>query len=165
MTGDALPDQKRRSLYERTIERVLQRAWRIQRAMTLGAQGMVIDQDGRVLLIRHGYRPGWHFPGGGVESGESIRLALGRELQEEAGILLNREPELLGLFTNFVRFPGDHIAVFIVRDWTQPHIPAANHEIAEQGFFGIDALPYGTSPGARRRIYEVMRGATADGTW
>jgi 8-oxo-dGTP pyrophosphatase MutT (NUDIX family) len=155
-----------RTLYERVLEKILQRVWRIQRGMTLGAQGMVFDADQRVLLIRHTYRPGWHFPGGGVEPGESVRLSLARELEEEAGVLISKvEPQLLGLFTNFVRFPGDHIAVFVVRDWQQPRVPAPNREIAEQGFFAIDALPEGTSAGARRRIDEVMRGATGDGTW
>jgi ADP-ribose pyrophosphatase YjhB (NUDIX family) len=154
-----------RSYAERALEKVFHRVWRLQRSVTLGAQGMVIDADQRVLLIRHGYRSGWHFPGGGVEKGEAIRLALGRELEEEAGVLIDREPELLGLFTNFERFPGDHIAVFVIRHWHQPQIPAPNREIAEQGFFAIDALPAGTSAGAHRRIAEVLQRKPADGTW
>jgi 8-oxo-dGTP pyrophosphatase MutT (NUDIX family) len=153
------------TIYDKVLLRLLQRVWRVQRSVTLGAQGIVIDAQGRVLLIRHAYRTGWHFPGGGVETGESVSTALERELEEEAGVRLNSEPKLLGLFTNFDSFPGDHIVVYVVHDWRQPVVPPPNHEIAEQGFFALDALPDATSAGTRRRIDEVFRGIQGGGRW
>ena len=124
----------------------------------MGAQGLVVDEAGRVLLVRHGYRPGWHFPGGGVEKNEIAEEALARELEEEAGVLLEGPPELFGLYGHFDVFPGDHIALFVVRRWQRPRIPQPSAEIAEQGFFAVDALPAGTTRGTRDRIAEVLEG-------
>ena len=44
---------------------------------------------GRILLCRHEKRSGdvWLLPGGGVKAGESLIVALARELAEEVGIV------------------------------------------------------------------------------
>src|SRR6187200_3312348 len=115
--------------------------WRMRRGMTLGAQGAVIDVEGRVLLVRHGYRPGWWFPGGGVEWGETLETALARELKEEVGVSIIGRIELHGVFSNFSSFPGDHIAVFVVRDWRRNGAYWKLGEIAEARMFARDELP------------------------
>lgn len=133
--------------------------------VTLGVQGLVIDEQRRVLLIRHGYRPGWHFPGGGVERGEALESALERELEEETGVKLRARAKLFGLYAHFDVFPGDHIALYIIEAWHQPRVPQPNREIAEQRFVALDALPDGTTRGTRDRLFEVFRGEPRSETW
>lgn len=139
--------------------------WRMRRGFTLGAQGAVIDREGRVLLVRHSYRPGWWFPGGGVEWGETLQTALVRELAEEVGVTLTGPPMLHGVFSNFGNFPGDHIAVFVVRNWLRPDDYRKRGEIAEARMFGWRELPEKTDPGTRARIAEIFDGAQIGELW
>ena len=139
--------------------------WRLTRGATLGAQGVVIDSGNRVLLVRHGYRPGWHFPGGGIEWGEAAETALAREVREEAGVIIKGQPRLHGLFTNFGVLPSDHIALFIVREWERPSIPPPNHEIKESRFFARAEIPADTTAGTMRRLAEIFDGAPIEPHW
>jgi ADP-ribose pyrophosphatase YjhB (NUDIX family) len=133
--------------------------------VTLGVQGLIADDQSRVLLVRHGYRPGWHFPGGGVERGERVEHALRRELLEETGIVITGPASLFGIYTNFEAFPGDHVALFRVGHWRQHYVPAPNSEIAEQKFFALDQLPETLTPGTRQRLAEAFNGAEKSKTW
>ena len=151
--------------FQRVIGKLMQRGWRLTRSHTLGAQGIVIDGENRILLVRHGYRPGWHFPGGGVEKNETLEAALRRELLEETGVEILGSPELLGIFANFLIFPGDHVVVYVIRSWRQPRIPQANSEILEQRFFDRADLPSDLAAGARRRLAEVFENKPRQHNW
>lgn len=157
--------RERRYAAGRVLYRVLRPYWRIRRGVTLGAQGIVLGEERRVLLVRHTYKPNWWFPGGGVEPNESIETAMTRELAEEAAIAPTQPPVLHGIFTNFTSYPGDHIAVFVVRHWRTVQMPPREHEIEAVEFFPVDALPADLNGGTRRRLAEIFDGVERTATW
>ena len=157
-------DATRRAL-EPVLRRVLHAYWRFARAMTLGVRALVIDEEGRVFLVKHSYVSGWHLPGGGVEAGETISEALARELQEEGNIEMTAPPQLHGLFFNDRDSRRDHVALFIVRAFRQLAAPVPGREIVGHGFFALDALPNDTTAATRARIIEVLGGAPVSERW
>jgi 8-oxo-dGTP pyrophosphatase MutT (NUDIX family) len=132
--------------------------------MTLGARVAVIDTDGRFLLVRHTYTPGWILPGGGVERGESCLAAATREIWEEGAIRATGPFALHGVFSNHADFPGDHLVVYVLRAFEQ-HEFKPNMEIADARFFAADDLPVATTAGSRRRIAEIVAGKPPADLW
>jgi len=139
--------------------------WRFSRGMTLGVRGCVVDAEGRILLVRHSYTPGWHFPGGGVETGQTVEEALAVELREEAHVAMTGAPVFCGLYLNALTSPRDHVALFLVEAFAQtsPFVPT--REILEVAFFPRDALPDGVTRGTRARIAELFEGRPRSPHW
>jgi 8-oxo-dGTP pyrophosphatase MutT (NUDIX family) len=154
------------SLFARMRGRFFHSYFLMKRPMTLGVRAMVINEaENSVFLVRHTYVPGWYMPGGGVERGQTLRQALAMELAEEANIVLTGEPELFGIYFNARSSIRDHVALFICRSWQQSGSRLPDREIAEAGFFPLDALPEGTTGSTKRRIAEVTWGAKVEELW
>ena len=77
--------------------------------------------------------------------------------------LLER-PRLLSAHSNERFFPGDHVVLFRVDAWETGE-RKSSQEIAEVGFFALDALPADLNRGSRARLDEVFGAAEISPEW
>ena len=149
----------------RRLALTLPHLWfRLARPLTLGVRALVVDGEGRVLLVRHSYLPGWHLPGGGVEPGESAQEALARELLEEGNVEI-AAAQLRGVYFNTSASRRDHVLLYEVMRFRHLGARAADWEIREARFFGLDELPEDVAGATRRRIGEGQTGAPPEAQW
>jgi 8-oxo-dGTP pyrophosphatase MutT (NUDIX family) len=131
--------------------------------VAFGVSAIVDDADGRVLLVRQRYSPGWHFPGGGVVRGEPPAEAIVRELGEEVGLQSSARPVLIGLYTRTVGIATNLVALYRVAEAKIAFAP--NVEIAEIQWADPSAPPEDASPGTLRRLAELYGTKPASPYW
>ena len=129
-------------------------------------RGVVIGGGGdSVLPVRHGYVSGWHFPGGGVEVGETCLDALARELDEEACVAVRGKPILHGSSSMRGRHAATMSRSMSIRDFALLGERRPDWEIEEARFFPRCALPEGTTAGTRARLAEIFELAPLAPRW
>ncbi len=127
------------------------------------ADAAVIDEAGRILLIRRGDNGLWAMPGGATSVGETPAQAAAREALEETGVAC--EPvALVGVFdSRLCGTPARHHLyqfVFLCRPleesrWVTP--PSHAIEVQGSAWFAEGALPPDIDPGHVRRIPQAFR--------
>jgi 8-oxo-dGTP pyrophosphatase MutT (NUDIX family) len=131
--------------------------------VVFGATAIAEDGQGRVLLVRHSYMPGWRLPGGGVGRGEPPESAVVRELEEEVNLLESTAPEFLGLYTTRVLWFSNLNALYRLRNTRIEFRP--NLEIREVLFCDPKTPPAGATPATLRRLAEIYDGAPRSPYW
>ena len=157
-------DQLKSFFYKLFGRSVQQRLQRVLRGKTMGVRVAAFDAQGRVMLVKHSYTPGWSLPGGGVENGEMLLAAAIREIYEEAGIVADEALLLHGVFSNEPIFPGDFVCCYVLRrchrDGWKP-----NFEINDAQFFEVEKLPVDITAGSKRRLDEILNGTPISELW
>ena len=100
----------------------------LTQGVTLGVKAVVADADERILLVRHGYISGWHFPGGGVEPGETALDAGLRELDEELGLRLGPR-SVIGWLDDYPTRSGYLITPVVLWGDGNPTLRPAHDEV------------------------------------
>ena len=137
----------------------------VARPMTLGVRGIVISASDEVMLVRHGYVSGWHFPGGGVEVGETCLKSVTRELEEEARVAVESRPALHGIFLNTQTSKRDHVAAYVIRDFRVLGNARRIGRSPRRAFLPRRALPDGTTRATRARLAEIFDSAPLSDRW
>lgn len=125
--------------------------WRITKPTVIGVRGIITDEQGRVLLVRHNYgKRSWIFPGGGLKGGEAADVALIREMSEETGLEVEIV-RLVGVYLSYLAYKRDHVFVFECRQ-SGGALRQVGGEIAEADWFPAEALPEPLAPGMRNTL-------------
>jgi 8-oxo-dGTP pyrophosphatase MutT (NUDIX family) len=123
----------------------------------------VIDDTGRILLIRRADNASWAMPGGGIAVGETPVQAAVREVLEETGIRC--EPvAFVGLHDSRLCGSADpfHLyhLLFLCRplfDDEKKGPPTHVHEVLEMDWFAEHAIPAHLHAGHTPRLKEAFR--------
>jgi 8-oxo-dGTP pyrophosphatase MutT (NUDIX family) len=111
-----------------------------------GAEVLVFDPRGRLLLQRRTDTGEWAIPGGMMEPGETFEQTVRREVEEETGLILG-ELKLLNIYSGqafYYRYPnGDEVynvsAAFVCTQFSG--LLHMDIESTALGFYPLDMLP------------------------
>ncbi|MGZ9586715.1 NUDIX hydrolase [Paenibacillus marinisediminis] len=120
----------------------------------MGAAAIILDTEGRVLLVKHSYgKCNWEIPGGKSEQNESAQDTARREVEEEIGLHVQVGP-LTGVYYD-PQYDMHHYAFICTLSEEQMPQPTSP-EIIECGYFSIDDLPRPLSDFTYQRIQDAL---------
>ncbi len=115
--------------------------WLFHHKFMIGVAGIVLDEEQRVLILKHRYRPPemmWGLPSGYANRGETLEDTLAREVYEETGYTIE-VTKLLEVRSGFqLRMEAYYLARFVGGEM---HLDEG--EVLDVGFFALDDLPEG----------------------
>lgn len=149
------------------VNRILLRLWRLIRGkpqwyllwfmhnkFIVGVSGVIFDDQGRILLLRHRFwmQGVWGLPGGYANKRERLEDTLCREVREETGYMI-QTTSLIRIVSGYqLRLEASYRGRFI---GGQEHLD--NREVMEARFFHVNELPQGMMRSQR----EIIRLALA----
>jgi 8-oxo-dGTP diphosphatase len=122
-------------------------------AVTVGA--IIIDDENRVLLLKHVFRPGsgWGIPGGFINKAENPEKAVRRELAEEIGLKVEN---VRIVHARTFRMTNQVEILFRATPVGTPN--SKSIEIADLGWFRFEDLPHGLNEDQKGFIEGILNG-------
>jgi 8-oxo-dGTP pyrophosphatase MutT (NUDIX family) len=136
------------------FHKLLTVGWFFRRPKTYGAHSVALTREGRLVLVKLWYAPGWRLPGGGRDESEPPADAALRELREEIGMTSHGAVEPACELEEEVDFKRDTCSLIIVRD-VEYRPRRWNWEVEAVSEASLDELPPDLSLQTRRWLKEV----------
>lgn len=132
----------------------------------VAVDALIRDANGRVLLVRPNYKPGWDLPGGMAEANEAPMDALAREVREELSAPPLASPTLLCVDWVPPHGPWDDQLAFIfdlgIVKPEEVRISTKDHELAAIEFSQPSGMEELLRPRLLRRVRAALASLTAN---
>lgn len=116
---------------------------RFQPRFTVGAVGVLLNDDHEILLVEHVFHPlhPWGLPGGWVDANELPSVAVQREFSEEMNLSIEVVMPL-EIWSN--KFWFNHLDMAFIVKLTEPFPPTVelSAELTDYQWFKRDELPH-----------------------
>jgi len=111
----------------------------------VGARGVILDEQNRLLLIQRSDNRRWAIPAGAMELGESMEECAIREVWEETGLrATSLTPFVFHTSYTYTNEWGHTyqqiLMTFLIHTW-EGELLTVTDESVDAGFFPLDALP------------------------
>ena len=133
--------------------------WSTGARFIVGVSGLITDDEGRVLLLRHDYRRTgrWGLPGGWLKGNEGPAGGLRRELREETGLEIE-----VGPIVAAYRSRGLRRLNLVYRCRVRGGQLILGSEIGAAHYFGLHELPADLCPEQVEFVQRLSRVTAAD---
>lgn len=122
----------------------------------VSVKGIVIDEQGRVLLAREA-NGHWEMMGGGLEHGEDPKTCLSREIQEETGLTVASISESPKYFVTALRPGTDTFTANIIYQIELKDMNfTPTDECEELRFFTVDEMEELDMYPNVRQLYDIL---------